>query len=379
MLALLGRRARDSQLFHLVDQGSALQTEFSGSAVRASDEPAYAFERMQDQISFGVPESCGRGKRHNLHGSGSRHRGQRIRKHSLVRKNHSSFDQVLQLADISRPRIGAERSHGFRRNVRYFFGHPASKRFYKVRHEGRDIFSAGTQRRQLDGEHVKTIVEVAAEFAALCHFRQITIGSSYQANVYLVGPGAAQALELLFLKDTQQFGLQGLRNIADFIQKERAFIGQFETANFLGYGARERPSLMAKKLALQQIKRNGSAIELYERTSAARADVVNRARNQFLACPGFSLDQYGGTGRGNAFDLFEQGFEGGARAYQLLGSATSVLVTRRESFESFHRLSPSAHLMHASGTGLNFLELLEHFRAGFHRRTVSIRTPLRLL
>jgi len=38
--------------------------------------------------------------------------------------------------------------------------------------------------------------------------------------------------ELLFLQDTQQFGLQGRRNIADFIQEQRAFVGQLERPIF---------------------------------------------------------------------------------------------------------------------------------------------------
>src|SRR5260370_38919989 len=119
------------------------------------------------------------------------------------------------------------------------------------------------------------------------------IGCGHQPNVRLVSSSTAQALELLFLEHAQQFGLQGLRDIAYFIQKERAFIGQLEAADFLRYGASERALLVAKKLAFQQIQRNGGAIQLYERTSAARADVVNRTRNQFLSCARFSLDQNG--------------------------------------------------------------------------------------
>jgi len=85
--------------------------------------------------------------------------------------------------------------------------------------------------------------------------------------------------------------LQRLRNVAYFIQKERAFIGQFETADFLCYGTGEGAFFVAEKLAFQQIQRNGGAIQLYKRTSAARADVVNGARNQFLARACFSLNK----------------------------------------------------------------------------------------
>jgi len=63
------------------------------------------------------------------------------------------------------------------------------------------------------------------------------------------------------------------------------------------------------KVTLQQIERNGGAIQPYEGTSAPRADVVNRARDQFFAGSGFSLNENGGVRWRNAFDLFEHGLQ----------------------------------------------------------------------
>jgi len=48
-----------------------------------------------------------------------------------------------------------------------------------------------------------------------------------------VSPVAAQALELLFLQHTQQFGLQHRWNISHLIQEERPFVSQFEATNLL--------------------------------------------------------------------------------------------------------------------------------------------------
>ena len=66
-----------------------------------------------------------------------------------------------------------------------------------------------------------------------------------------MSPSAAQAFELLLLQDPQQFGLQARRNIAHLVQKQRPFVGQFETANLLRYGSRERASLVTEKLAFE--------------------------------------------------------------------------------------------------------------------------------
>src|ERR1700731_2666872 len=105
-----------------------------------------------------------------------------------------------------------------------------------------------------------------------------------------MSPSAPQTLKLLFLQNAQQLGLQRRRNITHFVQEERAFVCRLETANLLRYGSGERAFLVAKELAFQQIQRNGSAIQPYEGTSAPRAEVVNRVRDELLAGACFSLD-----------------------------------------------------------------------------------------
>ena len=199
--------------------------------------------------------------------------------------------------------------------------HPAAINLDKMRHQGRNVFAARPQWGQQDRKHIQAVVEVAAKFASLYHVRQIPVRRGHEPNVHVVSPRAAQALKLLFLQHTQQFGLQCRRNIAHLVQEERAFVGQFETANLLRDGSGESALLVAKKLAFQQIQRNGSAIQLYERASAPRADVVNRARDQLLAGAGFSLDQHSGIGGRDAFDLFEHRFQSRTVADDLLESA----------------------------------------------------------
>src|SRR6267142_721187 len=147
----------------------------------------------------------------------------------------------------------------------------------KMRHHGRNVFATFAQRWQQNRNHIQTIVEIVTTLATLHHVHQIAVGRSHQPNVDLVSASATQALELLFLKDTQQLGLQRGRNIAYLVQKERAFVGQFETANLLRDGSREGTFLVPKKLTFQKIQRDGGAIQPYERASAARTKVVNRA------------------------------------------------------------------------------------------------------
>src|SRR5882762_7906878 len=115
----------------------------------------------------------------------------------------------------------------------------------------RNVFTACSQRWQRDRKHIQTIIEVAPKFVALHHFNQISVGRSYETNVYLVSPAAAQALEFLLLQHTQQFGLQRQWYVSHLVQEQRPFVSQFETANLLCDSACKSAFLMAKKLAFQ--------------------------------------------------------------------------------------------------------------------------------
>jgi hypothetical protein len=105
-----------------------------------------------------------------------------------------------------------------------------------------------------------------------------------------MSPIAAQAFELLLLQYPQEFGLQCRRNVAHLIQEERTFVGQFETADLLRDRTGERTSLVAERLAFQQIQWNGSAVQFHERASSPRTGVVNYVRDEFLAGACLALD-----------------------------------------------------------------------------------------
>jgi hypothetical protein len=85
------------------------------------------------------------------------------------------------------------------------------------------VHATGDQYRK----HIQAVVKVAAKFALLYHLRQIAICCCDEPNVHLMSPIAAQAFELLLLQYAQKFGLQCRRNVANLIQKECTFVGQF--------------------------------------------------------------------------------------------------------------------------------------------------------
>ncbi len=74
----------------------------------------------------------------------------------------------------------------------------------------------------------------------------------------------------MLLQNPQKFGLQFQRNVADLIEKNGAFVGEFEAANFLADRAGEGAALVAEKFAFQQAAGNGGAIDFDEGAFAAR-------------------------------------------------------------------------------------------------------------
>ena len=106
--------------------------------------------------------------------------------HAVPRKDHRAFHQVLQLADVARPRIPLEGSHGFRRNAVDLLPHAAAKQLHEMCDKGGNVFPALSERRQHDGEDVQTIIQVTAKLPASYHLDQIPIGCRDQPDIYFV-------------------------------------------------------------------------------------------------------------------------------------------------------------------------------------------------
>src|SRR5258707_3502034 len=152
------------------------------------------------------------------------------------------------------------------------------------------------------------------------------MGRGHQADVDTVSPAAAQTLKLLLLQNPQQLRLQGQGNIPYFIQEQCPCIGHFEAANFLNDSPSERAFLVSEEFAFQQVKGNGRAIELYERTPASWADMVNRAGDQLLTPTGLSEYQHGGIVRCHSFPFREYGFQRGTAAYDFFKSTLNAAL-----------------------------------------------------
>jgi hypothetical protein len=64
-------------------------------------------------------------------------------------------------------------------------------------------------------------VEIAAKLLLSDHLFQVPIGRGHQAYIHALRMGATRLLKLLFLKNSQQLGLELERNISDFIEEKQ--------------------------------------------------------------------------------------------------------------------------------------------------------------
>ena len=112
----------------------------------------------------------------------------------------------------------------------------------------------------------------------------------------------ADAPQLAFLNHAQHLGLRARRQLADFVEEQRAAVRLFEHAGALGDGAGERAARVAEQLGLDQVVGQRRAVQRAERAVAARAAAMNRPRDQLLAAAALAVDQHRERRRRRALD-----------------------------------------------------------------------------
>lgn len=139
---------------------------------------------------------------------------------------------------------------------------------------------------EMDREDVETIEEIGSEAPLPGFLRQVTIGRSDDADIDREGTGATNALELSFLQDTQELGLEIQRQLPNLIQEERAPIGQLETAQLAHHSASKGTFFVPKQLTFDQARRDGGTVELYQWLAvSSRARMARKGDRAFLTRP----------------------------------------------------------------------------------------------
>ncbi len=208
--------------------------------------------------------------------------------------------------------------HGVGGNVLDVFVELAAESLHEVADQERDVFGALAERGDLDGKNIQAVVEVTAEGALGDALRKIHVGGGDDADVHALRAIAAEPLEFLLLKHAKKFRLKFEGKVADFVEEERAAVGEFEAADFLADGAGERSALVAEELGFEKTARNCGAINFDEGATAARTEIMDGAGEELFAGAGFAEEKDGSAGGGSELHLGQGALERGALADDFL-------------------------------------------------------------
>src|SRR6266550_2250823 len=215
------------------------------------------------------------------------------------REQDSALDEVFEFADVTGPGIMREGVHGIGGNVFDILVELAAESLHEIANQQREIFGALAERGNLNGENIQTVIEVAAKGALGNAFRKILIRGGDDADVHALRAIAAEPFEFLLLQHAKKLRLKFEGKVADFVEEERAAVGEFEAADFLIDGAGERAALVAEQLGFEKATGNGGAIDFNEGAIAARTKIVDGAGDELFARAGFAEEEDGGaSGRG---------------------------------------------------------------------------------
>ena len=118
--------------------------------------------------------------------------------------------------------------------------------------ELRNVRTALAQGRHLDRKDVQPIEEVRAERTCLNRFLQVSIRGGNHTNVHVYGFVASHRFKFPLLKNSQEFDLRCQRQLADFIEKNRAAVGKLKAPDVPIQSASKRSLDVTKKFALHQ-------------------------------------------------------------------------------------------------------------------------------
>ena len=168
-----------------------------------------------------------------------------------------------------------------------------------------DVLGALPQRRKLNAHDIEPVEQILAERFFGDFLLEIVVRRRDDAHVGLERFIAADAGEFAFLQHAQDLSLQGQRHVADFVEKQRAAIALLEAAHPRAGGAGEGALFVAEELALEQMLRDGRAIDGDEPLRAPLAVVVNGAGDELLARAALAGDHHRGVAVRDAADHLE--------------------------------------------------------------------------
>src|SRR2546428_5829903 len=146
-----------------------------------------------------------------------------------VRHDHESLDEILKLAHVSLPAVIHQVLKRLAINSLLLDPVFLTEASDEMLDQQRDILPTLTQRRQIDRDHVNTVIKVLAKAMVSDRLLKIFVGRSYQTDIYLNRLRAADSRNFVLFQHAQQLGLKRKTEGSNLVQKQRSATGPFES------------------------------------------------------------------------------------------------------------------------------------------------------
>ena len=103
-----------------------------------------------------------------------------------------------------------------------------------------------------DVDDVQAIEKIFAKSFFFDFLVKIFVGRSENSHVRIDRASSAEPFELAVLQHAQQLHLNGRTDLADLIEKQRAAVGQFESAFLAGIRAGEGALLISEQFGFEK-------------------------------------------------------------------------------------------------------------------------------
>src|SRR4029079_5162095 len=166
---------------------------------------------------------------------------------------------------------------------------------------------------------------------------------------------ASDPLEFAFLQHPQQLDLYDWGNLPNFVEKQRATMGQLEPPSPLPQGTGERALFMTEQLRFQQRFRQCCATYLDERMLATGAVLMKGIGDQLFSRAALAQDQDRRIGPRHGFDLVQDaahlgvGAENDVEAKLALQRFLQVLVFTAQRDDASDPFDDQEEFVHLEG------------------------------
>src|SRR2546426_3221407 len=207
------------------------------------------------------------------------------------RQEQRPFHGVLQLANVAGPGMGAKQlAHLGRQRWHGQVVLPGEPLEQGLGDED-EVVAPLPQGRQPEHDSAQAEEQIFPETSLAYPLREPLVGRRQNAHVHRARLRPSDPADLLVLQHGRRLGREPGGQVADLVQEERAGVRHLEQPRLGRMGVRERASLVTEQLRLDEVFREGRAVDGHERGAAAWSAGVDRPREELLPGPRLADDQ----------------------------------------------------------------------------------------